>query len=154
MISDMPLVYDPLVFAKWLVEAYGESPYKSWQAVAEKVGTTRSTLSRLAGAKPQTLTGKPSQPSSDLVIKLANLFNKDMDDALIKAGHAPIRGMSEQLIDVGEGVRVSLPRLHDGKRMIRNEYDRQRFEIAFRQAYEMARQIIEAEHKRDDKGEK
>ncbi len=86
----MQAVYDPLVFAKWLTDAYESSPYKSWQAVADNVGTTRSTLSRLAGAKPQSINGKAGQPNSELVIRLAELFGKDIDEALIKGGHAPL----------------------------------------------------------------
>lgn len=89
-ISYMASVYDPKEFAAWLTGAFESSHYKSWQAVADDVGTTRSTLSRLAGAKPQTLTLKPGQPSADLVIRLAEIFRKDVDDALMKGGHAPI----------------------------------------------------------------
>jgi transcriptional regulator with XRE-family HTH domain len=83
-------IFDPAEFGEWLSEAYQDSPFKSWQQVADRVGTTRSTLSRLAGAKPQSLTGKPGQPNPDLVVKLAKLFGKDVNEALIKGGHAPI----------------------------------------------------------------
>lgn len=94
-ISDMTAVYDPQEFAEWLTQAYEASPFKSWQAVADRVSTTRSTLSRLAGAKPQSITGKPGQPNAQLVIDLAKLFHQDVDTALIKGGHAPI-GRTEE----------------------------------------------------------
>lgn len=86
----MSSVYSPEEFAEWLTSAYEGSRYKSWRSVAFEIGTSHSTLTRLAGAKPQTLTGKPSQPSADLVITLANFFKKDVNEALRKGGHAPL----------------------------------------------------------------
>lgn len=92
----MSAVYDPIEFAAWLSDAFRDSHFKSWQAVAERVGVTRSTLSRFAGAKPQSLTGKAGQPKAELVIKLARLFGRDVDQALMIAGHAPIGQPSEE----------------------------------------------------------
>ena len=88
IISNKMSFYNPFKFAEWLSNAYNESKFKSWQEVADKVGTTRSTLSRYAGAKPQTLTNKPSQPNADLVVKLAEVFGEDKNNALTLAGHA------------------------------------------------------------------
>lgn len=95
-ISNMSAVYDPLRFAEWLTSAFRDSPYKSWQEVADRVDTSRATLSRYARAAEQSLTNKPSQPGPQLVIKLAELFGKDVDKALQIAGHAPRSGGIEE----------------------------------------------------------
>lgn len=42
------------------------------------------------------MTNKPSQPGPQLVIKLAELFGKDVDKALQIAGHAPRSGGIEE----------------------------------------------------------
>jgi hypothetical protein len=105
MISDMPAVYDAQEFADLLTSAFKNSFYKSWQEVADKVESTRSTLSRYAGAKPQTLTGKPSQPEPELVIKLARLFDQNVNQWLQAAGHAALRnGQPEKPHNVAEFV--------------------------------------------------
>lgn len=90
--------YDADAFADWLNEAYKNSEFKSFAAVADKANLSRSTVSSLAGAKKQALTDKPSQPKAATVIELAKVLNKDVDEALLIAGHAPIgSGLPEPL---------------------------------------------------------
>lgn len=93
-ISDVNGIYNPVKFGKWLTEAFNRSSFKSWEEVAKAIkpvrGATRSTLSRYAGAKPQQLTSKASQPKPELVIRLANVFGEDVDKVLALAGHASI----------------------------------------------------------------
>lgn len=88
-IINVPEIYNPDAFADWLTSAFNESSFKSFEELAQRAKTTRSTISRYAGAKKQSLTNKPSQPKSGLVIALAEALNKDVNEALMAAGHAP-----------------------------------------------------------------
>lgn len=68
---------------------YKDSSYKSYTELAAAVESNKATISRLMTAAPQTLTGKPSQPDKELVKRLAKVFDKNINDALMLAGHAP-----------------------------------------------------------------
>ena len=109
-ISNVHTTYDPVAFGKWLTEAFEESQYKSWQQVANALGkirgATRSTLSRYAGAKPQHLTDVPSQPKPALVIALAKLFDKNVNEALALAGHA---GLTDEIdsYEICDGITIN-----------------------------------------------
>lgn len=81
--------FDARKFADWLEKAFRGSNYKSYSELADNAGLKRSTVSSLVTAKPQTATGKPSQPKADTVMKLARALNEDVDRALLEAGHAP-----------------------------------------------------------------
>ena len=80
--------FDAVKFAEWMMEAYEKSSFKSYARLGEKVGVSRATISNLIGAKEQYLTGKPSRPKRDLVIKIAAALNADVNKALRLAGHA------------------------------------------------------------------
>lgn len=81
--------YDADKFAEWLTSAFENSHFKSFSSLADAAGLTRSTVSSLANARPQSLTNKPSQPSPETVLKLAKALGEDIDQALLLAGHAP-----------------------------------------------------------------
>lgn len=145
IISNVQKTYDPDEFAKWLSDAFDESRFKSWQAVADELnkpvrikGGTRATLSRYAGAKPQNNTDKPSQPNPEFVIALARLFGKDTNTALAIAGHAPIDNIDTFTADIAEDVRVQL--LHATNY---TEEEKSAYFEAFRVAYAVAKQRIE-----------
>lgn len=91
------LNYDPDKFADWLSDSFNRSTFKSFAALADAVGLSRSTVSALAGAKKQPLTDKPSQPKSENVIKLAKALGENVDVALNIAGYA---SQSNSEIDV------------------------------------------------------
>lgn len=81
--------FDARAFAAWFMEGFKQSPYKSFAEVGDEVGAHRSTIARYAGAKKQGLTDKPSKPDPVIVERLAKLFDRDVDKALMLAGHAP-----------------------------------------------------------------
>lgn len=76
-------------FGRALNEAYQLSRFKSHAALAQAVGLSRTTVSALISAKPQTGTNEPSRPKASNVIKLAKALNTDPDPLLLLAGHAP-----------------------------------------------------------------
>jgi transcriptional regulator with XRE-family HTH domain len=78
------------IFAEWLERNYQESSFKSYSEIGNRVGVSRTTVSALAKARPQSVSGKPSRPTRSLVVALANVFNADVDEVLQLAGHAPI----------------------------------------------------------------
>lgn len=82
--------FDAVAFAKWLNNSFENSSFKSFSALADAANLQRSTVSALANAKSQTLTGKASQPKPETVIALAKVLDQDIDKALLLAGHAPI----------------------------------------------------------------
>jgi transcriptional regulator with XRE-family HTH domain len=81
--------FDAGIFGEWLESNFQKSPFKSYAALGEKIGVSRTTISAIAAARPQSMTGKPSQPKRELVIALATALNADVDQALLLAGHAP-----------------------------------------------------------------
>lgn len=87
--------FNPEQFAKWLTDAFTNSKFKSLADLAEKAGTTRSTVSRLAGAKKQGLTGKASRPNIETVDGLARALNRPIEEARIAAGHSPSATLDE-----------------------------------------------------------
>lgn len=93
-------------FAKWLEDAFRHSRFKSYSELAEHAGLKRSTVSSLVSAKPQSATGKASQPRTETVISLAKSLGIDIDQALLKAGHAPIN--DGVMVDIGNKATVSL----------------------------------------------
>lgn len=113
-------IYDAKRFADWLNDAYKGSPFKSYADLAAAAKLTRSAVSSLATAKLQPLTGKPSQPKPETVVKLAEALNKDADEALLLAGYAP-RGKDMESHEIIKGVRLQLD--HSVKL---NETDKQR----------------------------
>jgi hypothetical protein len=102
--------YDADKFADWLTDAFARSTFKSYSALADSVGLSRSTVSALAGAKKQPLTDKPSQPKSDTVVRLANALNENIDKVLGLAGYAPQNG-----IDIDDGLFRMMKKLPPGK---------------------------------------
>lgn len=90
-------MYDPNRFAEWLNEAFTNSRFKSFAELADAAKLTRSGVGALMNAKKQPLTGKASQPKPDTVIKLATALNRDIDEALLLAGHAPINNLPNEL---------------------------------------------------------
>jgi transcriptional regulator with XRE-family HTH domain len=137
----MTAVYDPKEFAEWLSDAFRRSPFKSWRELAGRIGTSVSTLTRYAGAKPQYLTSKPSQPSPDLVIKLAEVFEADINAALEKAGHASASEASTTSIDITKDIRIIL------KRSDISEDDLEEYERAVATAVAIAEQRIAEKRK-------
>lgn len=83
-------MYDPNKFATWLESAFQESRFKSYAELGESAGLSRSTIAAFAKAKKQTANDKPSQPKAENVIKIANALNRDVNEALLSAGHAPL----------------------------------------------------------------
>ena len=100
-LSNVNTIYDAQRFAEWLSDAFRRSTFKSWAEVSNAIGSTRSTLSRYAGAKVQLLTNKPSQPSADLCIKLAEAFGEDVNKVLQLGGHASENPLPANLIAEG-----------------------------------------------------
>lgn len=86
--------FDAESFAERLRSMFRESRFKSHSQLADESGLTRSAVSSLMSAKPQTATNKPSQPRPETVIKLAKSFGIDPDDLLQLAGYAPIGNRS------------------------------------------------------------
>jgi len=81
--------FDAEPFAKWLNEAFRDSRFKSFAEIAKLIKVSRTTISSYASARPQTVSNKPSRPKRENVIALASALNKDIDEALLLAGHAP-----------------------------------------------------------------
>lgn len=106
----MTAVYDPKEFADWLSEAFRRSSFKSWRELARHIGTSVSTVTRYATAKPQSLTNKPSQPPANLVVKLAELLGEDANIGLMKAGHAPLSSNGSTTLPITKDIRIVLDR--------------------------------------------
>ncbi|MBX3288411.1 MAG: helix-turn-helix domain-containing protein [Acidobacteria bacterium] len=83
------MTFDPERFAKALRELWAASPYKTQSALAEAADIQRSSVSAYMNARPQSITGNPSQPTPETVIALAKALNADADYLLLLAGHAP-----------------------------------------------------------------
>lgn len=98
--------YDADKFADWLSDSFNQSTFKSFAALADFTGLSRSTVSALAGAKKQPLTDKPSQPKAETVRSLAKALNEDVDKALLLAGHAPERAAPKKPTTVAEFFEV------------------------------------------------
>lgn len=81
--------FNPEAFARWLENHFQKSSFKSYAEIGDKVGVSRTTISSLSKARPQSVSGKPSRPRHDLVVALANVLNADVDEALLLAGYAP-----------------------------------------------------------------
>lgn len=92
-------------FANWLNDAYRESKYKSFSELADDVKLSRTTVNGYAKARPQTVSDKPSRPKRENVIQLATKLNKDVNEALLLAGFAPLSSDSESH-EVSNGVSV------------------------------------------------
>jgi hypothetical protein len=99
-------LFDPEQFAQWMTDGYEHSTFKSIRSLAAAAHSNPATISRLMNAAPQTNTDRPSQPKPDLVERLAKLFNKDVNEALILAGHAP-KNSADDTYDILDGARVS-----------------------------------------------
>lgn len=93
-------------FAEWLERQFRRSGFKSYSELANRAGLQRSTVSSLVSGKPQTATGKASQPKLETVIKLAAALGSDVDESLLIAGYAPIlaRGLD---LHIADSIRVS-----------------------------------------------
>src|SRR5689334_12498869 len=76
--------FDAARFAAWLENCFRTSRYQSYSELADAAGLKRSTVSSLVSAKPQTATGKPSQPKAVTVEKLAAALGEDIDGALLE----------------------------------------------------------------------
>jgi hypothetical protein len=105
-ISNVTQIYDPVKFGKWLSDAFEASSFKSFSQLASVVGFSRATISRYAGAKEQTLTNKPSQPNTALVINLALALDKDVNEALQMAGHASVKDSESESFQILPGVNL------------------------------------------------
>lgn len=70
-------------------DSFEKSNFKSLTALAEAVKSNKATISRLYNGTSQTLTNKPSQPNRDLVLRLADAFQDDLNKVLVLAGYAP-----------------------------------------------------------------
>lgn len=81
--------FDKEKFAVWMQEGFAASPAKSQAELVKAVKSNPATISRLMSGAPQTTNNKASQPPPDLVKRLAIFFKKNVDDALVLAGHAP-----------------------------------------------------------------
>ena len=81
--------FSPETFAKWLTDSFKESTFKSYAEIADAIKVSRTTVSSYATARPQTNSNKPSRPKREIVIRLAEVLNKDVNEALLLAGHAP-----------------------------------------------------------------
>ena len=108
--------YDALRFGRFLEEAYRNSPFKSHSELAKAAGMTRSTVSSLISAKPQSATSKPSRPKENTVVQLAETLGIDVDEALLAAGHAPRE--TAPFLSIGDKAQVKLltPNLSDDER--------------------------------------
>lgn len=87
--------------AKLLSAGFQGSSIKTITELAVAVGSNKGTLSRLMSAAPQTMTGKPSQPNSNLVVRLAETLKINVDEALILAGYAPLGKTDDELVANG-----------------------------------------------------
>jgi len=134
--------FDAETFARWMQENYSKDKYGNYENFAKIIKSNPATISRLMTAKKQTLTDKPSQPKRDLVIRLAEEFNKDIDEALLLAGYAPKESMVAETAELDENVRVQLL----GAKHFTEE-DKREYMEAFQVAYEVAKRRI-AERKK------
>lgn len=82
--------YDAEKFAARLREIFDRSRFKSHAQLADEAKLTRSAVSSLMSAKPQTATNKPSQPRAETVIRLSTALGADPNELLLLAGHAPL----------------------------------------------------------------
>lgn len=88
-ISNKVEKFDKEKFAAWMREGFANSKFKTQKELVDAAKSNPATISRLMSGSKQTTTDKASQPTKELVIKLAKLFDKNVDEALILAGHAP-----------------------------------------------------------------
>lgn len=86
-------------FAKLLTDGFQDSSIKTITDLAAAVNSNKGTISRLMSAAPQTVTGKPSQPKSELVVRLAETLKLDMDKTLMLAGYAPLGKAGDERTD-------------------------------------------------------
>lgn len=89
-ISNIVANFDAERFAAWMKDGYASSTYKSQINLANVVGSNQASISRWMNAAKQSTTDKATQPPADVVIKLAVEFKRDINEALIIAGHAPL----------------------------------------------------------------
>jgi transcriptional regulator with XRE-family HTH domain len=94
--------FDAGRFAEWLEAEFRKSSFKSYSELADRAGLKRSTVSSLVTAKPQSATGKASQPKVNTVTRLATALDVDLDQALLMAGHAPQNPVSPKPKNLGE----------------------------------------------------
>lgn len=89
-ISNIVEKFDAEKFAKWLQDSFAQSKFKKQIDLVKAVKSNPATISRLMNGTAQTPNGKPSQPDKELVINLAQVFEKDVDEVLLIAGFAPL----------------------------------------------------------------
>lgn len=82
-------------FAGWLKTARKKAGYTQ-QGLADASGLSKSYISQLEGGKDHPLTGKPVEPSREVVEKIADGLNCDIDEALGAAGYARLQGIGEK----------------------------------------------------------
>lgn len=101
--------FDAEKFSKWMKDSFESSNFKSLTALADAVKSNKATISRLYNGTSQTLTNKPSQPNRDLVLRLANAFNDDVNKVLMLAGYAPTGDYENDLsAEILKDLRISL----------------------------------------------
>jgi transcriptional regulator with XRE-family HTH domain len=105
------------------------------QELAVAVGVNVSYISNLErDFSANTKSGKP-RPSEDLCKRIARVLEVNLDEVRELAGYAPSASDAIRL-DIDENVRVSM--LHGKKLSIA---ERERFQTAFRAAYETAKRM-------------
>lgn len=108
------------------------------EELAGKVGMSKQYISVLERGAPHALTGKAVTPSVEKIEAIAKALGADLDEGLAAAGYAgQVAGYE---IQVADGVRVKMQKDYSPE-------DRNRFEIAFRSAYETAKRMIEESEK-------
>lgn len=107
-ISNVVEKFNPKKFAEWMQSEFANSKFKKQIELVRAVKSNPATISRLMTGSRQSVNNKASQPPKELVIKLAEIFEADVDAALALAGHAPIGDLSEP--EIFNGVRISFDR--------------------------------------------
>lgn len=86
---NIQMIFDPRRFADKLTELFLESRFKTQSALAAAAGLERSSVSAYMNARPQSITGKASQPTPETAAALAKALGANVDELLLLAGHAP-----------------------------------------------------------------
>jgi bisphosphoglycerate-dependent phosphoglycerate mutase len=101
-ISNIVEKFNAEAFALWMKEGFSNCPVKTQKDLAIAVKSNVATINRLMNGSPQSTNQKPSQPPKDLVKRLATYFEKDINEALTLAGHAPENSLLPAPLEVSD----------------------------------------------------
>lgn len=127
-------------FGEWL-RKYRKEKGLTQDELASASGVSPSYISTIERDQPHTITGGKIRPEREKVLALAKAVGGDPVVALLLCGYSATLPPNDtpESFDIAENVRVSM--LH-GKTLSKTE--RERFEAAFKTAYEMAKQMNNA----------